>query len=535
MGGKRAGWRRTLAFAATATAAMAILEPGAARAAEGPAAGDIEALRAEVRELTALVKTQAERDQGEIQSLSSQVKALQNQLAHSRANPEGDRAAAASSVPAALTTDAAIDRKAPPRVAESASHRFSLQSGDGDYSIGFTGNVQFDTGAYVSFRPASQLAGPQALSNGVNARRARIGVIGRAAGDWSYAFVYDAGNSSDQTAKGVETAQIAYSGLSGAVFEIGYSNTYFTLDQATGSTDTIFFERATPSDVATNINTGDARSNAGARFFGDRYWAGAYLTGPASGDSHTLTRERFGAFQRVALQVLQGPDYSVHLGLGLDELLQAANAGNGTPGTLALNDQPELRIDPTSLLNSGTLGTAANPVDKAYVLDLETAATYRNVFWQGEYYRYQVNRTGLLDARFSGGYGQIAWTLTGESHRYNPPTATYGRISPAHPFSLRDGGWGAWELAGRVSYVDLNSHFQPGTVLSADPAAVDGGRQRGYTLGLNWYPNDLVRLLLDYNHVAYDKANGGVVKGLALGDPVGAKLDAVSLRVQVSY
>ena len=139
------------------------------------------------------------------------------------------------------------------------------------------------------------MVGPQELSNGVNARRARIGFAGTANGDWGYAFVYDAGNSSDATPKGIQTAQIIYSGLHGAAFEVGYSNTYFTLDQSTLAGDTLFLERASPSNIATNFNAGDSRANAGARLFGDRYWFGAYVTGPASGDSHTLTGERFGA------------------------------------------------------------------------------------------------------------------------------------------------------------------------------------------------------------------------------------------------
>jgi phosphate-selective porin OprO/OprP len=360
-------------------------------------------------------------------------------------------------------------------------------------------------------------------------------VAGTAFGSWGYALVYDAGNSSDQTPKGIETAQVVYAGLPGVAFEIGYSNTFFTLDQATSSNDTLFLERASPSNIATSFNTGDARANAGLRFFGDRYWAGAYLTGPASGDSHTLTQERFGAFERVAVQALSGHDYSVHLGVGFDQLLQASNAGNGTPSTVTLSDQPELRIDPTTFLNTGALGTAANPATRGYVLDLESAATYKSLFWQGEYYHYAIERRGLPDASFDGGYGQVSWTLTGETHRYNPQAASYFRIVPAQPFSLRSGGWGAWELAARYSYVDLNSNFPPGVALAADPAAVDGGRQRAYALGLNWYPNDLLRLMLDYNHVDFDKANGVVTRGLALGAPIGAKIDAVALRVQVAY
>src|SRR6185437_6001744 len=214
----------------------------------------------------------------------------------------------------------------------------------------------------------------------------------------------------------------------------------------------------------------------------------------------------------------------VHVGLGLDELFQASNTGAGTPATLALNDQPELRIDPTSLLNTGVLGTLANPLRRAYVLDLETAASYRSLFWQGEYFHYRIERRGLAGNDFGGAYGQAAWTLTGEARRYNPQTASYQRVTPARPFSLQNGGWGAWELAARVSYVGLDSRFHAGEALANDPAAVNGGRQWGYALGLNWYPNDLIRVLLDYNHVDYRKANGAAAKGLPLGAPVGADL-----------
>jgi phosphate-selective porin OprO/OprP len=423
---------------------------------------------------------------------------------------------------------------AEPRVAMTAAHRLRLESPEG-YSIALAGVVQVDTGAYASFRPANAFVGPQALSNGFNARRARIGVVGTAPGGWSFGFVYDAGNSQDSTPKGIQTAQIVYGGLRGAAFEVGYSNTYFTLDQSTSSSDLLFLERSSASNIATNFNTGDSRANAGVRVFGDRYWAGAYLTGPASGDSHTQVAERLGAFERVAVQALKGRDYSLHLGVGFDQLIQAPNSGTGTPNTLSLSDQPELRIDPTTLLNTGAMGSAAHPVTGGRVWDLETAATWRNLFWQGEHYWYQVSREGLPNAEFDGWYGQVAWTLTGETRAYNPQNGAYFRINPAHPFSLSKRQWGAWEVAARVDRVDLNSRFTPGVALSANPAAVDGGVQKAVTIGLNWYPNDLVRFLLDYNHVDFDKANGTAVTGAPLGAPVGASFDAVVLRAQVAY
>jgi len=530
---------RRLLMLAASTSVMA-LGASQAFAQDGTAPSGDADLRAQVRQLSTLVQSLAEKDQAEIGALKAQVQALQAKLdaqaaVAQTAVPRAGQGAAgnfsvASSAPAQSDTGIGTTR-----VEQNETHHFTLQSEDGRYTIGFAGFVQFDAGAYTDFSPSSRIVGPQELSNGVNARRARLGVSGTAAGDWSYAFIYDAGNSQDTTAKGIQTAQIVYGGIKGAAVELGYSNTFFTLDQSTSSADLLFLERATPSNIATNFNAGDSRANAGVRFFSPWYWIGGYLTGPASGDSHTLTGERFGAFERAAFQLVHGPDYSLHLGLGVDELLRAPNAGNGTPNTLSLSDEPELRIDPTTLLNTGTVGTVKNPVTGGHVLDLETAASWKGFFWQGEYYYYDVDRFQLPSNHFNGYYGQVSYTLTGETRRYNPQAGSYFRVLPRHPFSLKDGQWGAWEVGARYSYIDLDSNFVTGQSLSGQPGAIEGGKQSAYSFALNWYPNDIVRLMLDFSHVDYDKANGAAVAGAPLGVPVGAKFDAVSLRSQVVF
>ena len=531
--------RRRLALAATT--ALAALAAGPALAQESASDAD---LRAQVRQLSALVQSLAQKDQAQIQALQAQVQALQAKLdaqgavaTNAGAQTATPRVAQnAPSFPSGGGTGAVAEAGfATPRVSQNETQHFTLISPDGQYSIGFAGVVQMDAGSYFNFKPQSKYVGTQTLSDGVNARRARIGVSGTAAGGWSYAFLYDGGNSQDTTAKGIETAQIVYGGIKGMAFEFGYSNTQFTLDQSTSGNDLVFLERASPSDIATAYNTGDFRSNAGVRFFSDWYWLGGYLTGPAAGDSHTNVGERLGAFERATFQVLHGKDYSLHLGVGGSELLRAPNTGTGTARTLSLSDQPELRIDPTTFLNTGTIGTAKNPVSGGYVIDLETAATYHGWLWQGEYYHYDVDRTGLASNTFDGYYGQVAYTLTGETHRYNPQSGAYYRIFPTHSFSLKDGTWGAWEIGGRYSYIDLNDNFVTGQSLSSQPDAILGGKQTGWTFGLNWYPNDIVRFMLDYNHVDYHKVNGTAVTGAPLGAPVGATLDMISLRSQVVF
>ena len=94
---------------------------------------------------------------------------------------------------------------------------------------------------------------------------------------------------------------------------------------------------------------------------------------------------------------------------------------------------------------------------------------------------------------FNGGYVQLAYTLTGENRAYDKK---YGGLSRYYfgnqgpyenAFLVRDEngslcwGQGAWEIAARYSYIDLNDGI--GT------ARVQGGIMDGVSLGLNWYMN----------------------------------------------
>ena len=125
--------------------------------------------------------------------------------------------------------------------------------------------------------------------------------------------------------------------------------------------------------------------------------------------------------------------------------------------------------------------------------------------------------------KFNGGYAQASWVLTGESHTYNSASAAYNGIVPAHPVSLSSGGWGAWEIAGRISVIDLNDQL-------AMANGVAGGKQTIYTAGLNWYVNRNVRFMFNYLH-------GDIAKRVSASNTsdVGAKFDAFAMRTQVAF
>ena len=456
---------------------------------------------------------------------------------------------------AAQTAEKATVAAAPaPKVVQSATNKFSIESADGQYSAALTGRIHADVGDYAGYDPKSKATSPQDLNSGFNLRRARIGVVGKAAGDFTYGFIYDAGGSTDATPAGIQTAQVGYTGIKNMIFEIGYSDTFFTLDEATSSNDILFLERATPANVATNVNTGDFRSNVGGRYFDDRLWLGAYFTGPASLNAHNQG-ESIGAYQRAAYQVLAEQDYTLHVGVGIDEIIKAPANGGSAPSTsqsvnlttgaittttapnvasIALSDRPELRIDTTSLLSTGQLGSLGHQVNGGYIADFELAGNYGPLYWQGEYLHYSIDREGLGTASFDGGYGEASYTLTGEAHKYNKATGAYNGIIPAHAFDPSQGYWGAFEVAGRVSYVDLTSNLNQHLALSSQPDAVNGGKQTVYTAGLNWYPNSYMRFMLNYIHADFDKANTSSTS-VPFGANVGARVDAIALRTQVAW
>jgi phosphate-selective porin OprO/OprP len=437
------------------------------------------------------------------------------------------------------------------------NNRPTICTADGQNCVSITSRVHWDVGGY-DYHPNSSATNPQKLDDGENLRRARIGLIGKFFGDWNYALIYDFGGSSDGfggtgstgaappaggaavgflpggAVSGVENAYLSYTGFhpfdGKLAIEAGVMDLDYTLDESTSSNNIVFMERASSGLIAQNIAAGDFRSAIGARWYTDRLWAGAYATGPATGAIHSAsslnpngTTEQTGAVARVAGQVVSGNDYSIHLGGEAEWLIRAPHNEITGAQTLTLTDRPELRIDPTSLISTGALAG----VSGAQVYSGEAAATYGPLWVQGEYFWYNVDRGNspipLTSVKFDGGYAQASYVLTGERHKYVAESASYGGIVPANPFSPSTGGWGAWEIAGRVSTMNLNDQL-------ATANGVAGGRQTIYTAALNWYVNGNVRFMFNYLHGTVARQ----ISATNAGD-AGSRFDALAMRTQVAF
>jgi len=133
------------------------------------------------------------------------------------------------------------------------------------------------------------------------------------------------------------------------------------------------------------------------------------------------------------------------------------------------------------------------------------------------------------DFVFNGGYVQLAYTLTGESRAYDRARGTLARPyfngGPITPFWFtrdENGGFtwgrGAWEIAARYSYLNLND----GTGLNR----IQGGIEQGFTVGLNWYLNTNLTCMFDWVYDKRDDVPPGTVEGFTSG---------YGMRVQLSF
>lgn len=494
----------------------------------------------------ALLRQQLRLLEQKLDKLQKQTTA--NTTAAATANAKVDATAKVANANAAIPVKGAVAPAG--AVVTMPGNRPTICTADGLNCVAFTGRIHFDGGGY-DYHPNTAATVPQRLDDGVNVRRARIGVVGKFMGDWNFGLIYDFGGTTDGFAStagvggaavsflpggalsGIENAYLSYTGFKpfggNLAIEGGIMDIPYVLDEATSSNDIMFMERASSGVMAVNLAAGDFRSTVGARWYNDRFWAGAYATGPTTGAIHSAssinpngTTEQFGAVARAAAQVISTNDYTLHLGGDAQFLIRPPHNLVTGAQTITLSDRPELRIDPTTLISTGALAG----VTAAQVYSAEAAATIGSLYLQGEYFWYNVERkaiVGLPDVKFQGGYAQAGYILTGETRKYNPGSASYGGVNPAHPFSLDGGGWGAWEIAGRYSTMDLNDQL-------ATANGVAGGRQNVYTLALNWYVNRNVRFMFDYLH-------GDVRKQLGPTNftDTGSKFDAFAMRTQVAW
>jgi phosphate-selective porin OprO and OprP len=139
----------------------------------------------------------------------------------------------------------------------------------------------------------------------------------------------------------------------------------------------------------------------------------------------------------------------------------------------------------------------------------------------GEYVRSsQDYRRNGIEENFDNDAWQIAlnYVLTGEN-------ASFKGVVPREDFAPGQGKWGAWEVAGRYHELHVDEDVFDTGFSSILTSASDA---KAWGVGVNWYLNRWVKLMLDYDRTSFD--GGGGADG---GDRPAESV--VFLRWQLSY
>jgi phosphate-selective porin OprO and OprP len=408
--------------------------------------------------------------------------------------------------------------------------RPTIATTDGRLSFAIGGLMQFDMGGYFQ-NPNKNTQFPE-LNDGVNLRRGRLYFTGKF-DDFIVNITPDFGGSPDGSPTLYE-ANINYTGIKPITATVGYFHPFVSLEDATFPGNLLFLERPSIVSIERSVAAGIQRASLGANAATEDYFASAYLTGPVFGAQNTtlLNGEQVGFIGRLAARPYHDEDWNLHAGFSGQTVFHPNINASGTPGvsqtTLTLGDFPELHIDFNKLVDTGPLSARG-----ASVYGGELGANWRNFLVQGEYYQIGVTQSKLPGVPaprlgFNGGYVEGGWVMTGEPIPYDSERAAWSRPKVDHPFSLADGGIGAWEIAARYSTVDLDSNVIPGVSQSVT-GGVYGGQQQIAALALSWYPNDWLRFMLQFQYVDVNKLNSaGTVQ-------IGQRFETIAARAQAAW
>jgi len=277
--------------------------------------------------------------------------------------------------------------------------------------------------------------------------------------------------------------------------KLGQFKVPMSLENYGSSRDLMFMEPASPvAALAPGVNAG---IQVGQPVFDERMtWAlGLFTDGVGVGSDFGEATEGFGrAVGRLTGLPLysRDPDHPesqrlLHLGFSGSFAYAAQNA-------VRYRSRPESHIAPY------TVDTGEIDANGAFTFGAEVAWVHGPLCVQGELLHSWVNENNGPDLKLAGFYGSASWFLTGESRPYDRTQGTFTRVIPKRNFAPGHGSWGAWEVAGRYSFVNL------------DDGNVDGGRMSIVMAEANWYLHSHVKWRFNYGfgHVAGRDPDGNV-------------------------
>jgi phosphate-selective porin OprO/OprP len=388
---------------------------------------------------------------------------------------------------------------------------FNLQTADKKFKMGFHGRIMVDSVFFTHHDENLEDALDFDFGNGTFFRRAWLTVNGTVYEHIAYMAQY-----AFETVDGPGFLDV-WVGLAGAQeclgcsfpdFRIGHFQEPFGLAWLTSSK---FFQLTAWPTPTTTFTPG---YNSGIEFnrqwFGDRLTARVGFFGNTSNFAgiHNWTGG-YGITGRVTWTPWAPCDCDcrvLHLGISASY--------RGDTRVARFRSRADIDFGP-SVIDTGEFDAS-----EAMLVDFEIAWVYDRFNIQSETTIAQVEADAGTDPLFWGTYVQAGYQLFGSPCRtYSKKTGSFGATKVDKPL-FGDGccGRGAWELAARASYVDL------------DDGDKQGGTATDFAVGVNYFLNSNTRVMVDWVWGDLENVLGG-----RLGPDPDGTYSALAVRFQVYW
>lgn len=367
---------------------------------------------------------------------------------------------------------------------------------DDQFSFKLGGRIQLD---FDQFNGVYSQNGKTADS--AYLRRGRLELSGKAYGDWGYNLDIDVDDGDTL----ISEASVSYLAFDPVTIKIGRFDPDFGLENAISSKWTTAIERSQITDLAPWVHDHDVGMGVQISGVTDNLYGSTSIIRPSSNENDNgRTRNNYNLRGVFAPMATAGE--VLHMGVNY-----AYNDADEFDGRI----RTRMGVRGVSENNNGNRPDLAPRVagafdgDAAWGLEFAYAAGPFSV--QSEYLRRKVDAqraSARNDRRATGYYGQLAYTLTGESRGYKLDGASFGSIKPENK------QLGAWEVFYR---------YDRATVEERDFLDT---KARVQTVGVNWYANEAVKVSANYLRAKTSQVHNYE------GDHGG---DAVSMRLQYVF
>ena len=313
------------------------------------------------------------------------------------------------------------------------------------------------------------------LKDGVNLARARFSVNGKSQ-YWRYILTFDAAE------KLLRENSLRYEGYKHVLITIGQYKPSYSFLFLTTHREVTFLEEALP----VNAFTLGYRIGMQVQLFYDPVTFTMGSFGPDTADTllgnHLKGHTPLAANFRVTYAPIHTDTKVLHLGMG------TVYQDTDSLGRFRFASIPEIQICHNQFL----VDTGFIPMCKNYLgQELEAVLLLGSFCAQSEHYLVKVDRQSQ-DLYFRGYFFMASYFLTGERYLYDFKNGTMQKTTPI----LHD--YGAWQLAFRYSCLNLND------------AMVLGGSQKDLSIGLNWFPEKKLKLMINYIMVETNPSDNGL-------------------------